>query len=138
MSSPAVRSVFQLAYLVSDYDEARDWFKDKLDFQVFEDSDFGGGRRWITVGPKEQNSFSLLLRLANEEEKQNNLVGHQAGDRVFLFLSTDDFTRDYDLYKSNGVKFLESPRHEPYGNVAVFQDLYGNKWDLIQKKNISK
>jgi len=121
-------------YLVRDYDEAIAWFRDKLGFALFSDTHLGKGKRWVLVGPKE-DCVRLLLGKAVTSE-QMNAVGHQGGGRVFLFLQTDDFTRDYETFLARGVQFLEAPRHESYGSVAVFEDLYGNRWDLIQQTSV--
>ncbi|GAA0543404.1 VOC family protein [Rhizomicrobium palustre] len=121
-------------YLVRDYDEAIAWFTEKLGFVVVEDTDLGKGKRWVRIGPKEE-SVRLLLGKAVTPE-QIACIGQQGGGRVFLFLETDDFTRDYAAFVERGVHFIESPRHETYGSVAVFEDLYGNRWDLIQQHSV--
>lgn len=118
-------------YLVRDYDEAATFFTGPLDFDVVEDTDMGGGRRWLVVAPKGALGGRLLLAKASTPE-QTAAVGRQAGDRVFLFLHTVDFERDHARMTAAGVRFLEAPRREPYGVVAVFEDLYGAKWDLLQ------
>lgn len=118
-------------YLVRDYDEAATFFTGPLDFDVVEDTDMGVGRRWLVVAPKGAPGGRLLLAKAATPE-QAAAVGHQAGGRVFLFLHTDDFERDHARMTAAGVRFLEPPRHETYGLVAVFEDIYGNKWDLLQ------
>jgi catechol 2,3-dioxygenase-like lactoylglutathione lyase family enzyme len=122
-----------IALLVRDYDEAISYFTGKLDFAVTEDTDLGGGRRWVLVAPPGSVESRLLLAKA-VSPNQLRRVGDQAGGRVFLFLHTDDFWRDYEAYRSRGVQFREEPRQEPYGTVAVFEDLYGNRWDLLQLK----
>jgi uncharacterized glyoxalase superfamily protein PhnB len=104
---------------------------------VIEDLDQGNGKRWLVVAPSGSEETTLLLAQASTPE-QLSRVGNQTGGRVFLFLHTDDFSRDYNAMKSRNVKFLEQPREESYGTVAVFEDLYGNRWDLIQPKNSSK
>jgi Lactoylglutathione lyase and related lyases len=119
-------------YLVREYDEAIAWFTGKLGFVKEADTDLGGGKRWVTVGPKE-GGVRLLLAQAKGPE-QEAAIGRQAGGRVFLFLETDDFVRDHAAFTAAGVHFIEAPRHEPYGSVAVFEDLYGHRWDLIQPK----
>lgn len=121
-------------YLVRDYDEAIAWFTEKLGFELVSDTPLGGGKRWVLIGPKE-DCVRLLLGKAVTTE-QMNAVGQQGGGRVFLFLQTDDFTRDYETFRARGVQFLETPRHEAYGSVAVFEDLYGNRWDLIQQTSV--
>lgn len=120
-----------VALLVRDYDEAISFFRDKLGFALEEDSDMGGGKRWVAVCPPGGQTRLLLARAVGD---QALAIGHQGGGRVFLFLETDDFERDHARYLSAGVKFLEAPRHEAYGSVAVFEDVSGNRWDLIQRK----
>jgi catechol 2,3-dioxygenase-like lactoylglutathione lyase family enzyme len=117
------------ALLVRDYDEAIGFYVGKLGFELVEDTDQGGGKRWVVVRPKGSDAALLLARAVGEQQSR---IGDQAGSRVFLFLETDDFARDHAAMTAAGVQFLEAPRHEPYGSVAVFQDLYGTKWDLIQ------
>jgi len=119
-----------VSLLVRDYDEAIAFYVGKLGFDLSEDTDMGGGKRWVRVTPKGGDA-SLLLAKATSEA-QVAAVGKQAGDRVWLFLETDNFTRDHAAWTAAGVTFREAPRHEPYGIVAVFEDLYGNAWDLIQ------
>lgn len=122
-----------LAYLVRDYDEARDWFVEKLSFSVVEDTQISATKRWLVVAPNGGAGAALLLAKA-EGDAQGAALGGQAGGRVFLFLETDDFARDHRAMTANGVRFLEAPRAEPYGAVAVFEDLYGMKWDLIERR----
>ena len=117
------------ALLVRDYDEAIGFYVGKLGFDLVEDADQGGGKRWVVVRPPGSDGGLLLARAAGEQAQR---IGDQAGGRVFLFLETDDFGRDQGRMAAAGVRFLEGPRHEPYGTVAVFEDLYGNKWDLIE------
>ena len=119
-----------VSLLVRDYDEAIIFYVGKLGFDLNEDTDMGGGKRWVRVTPKGGDA-SLLLAKATSEA-QIAAVGKQAGDRVWLFLETDDFARDHTAWTAAGVTFREAPRHEPYGVVAVFEDLYGNAWDLIE------
>ena len=119
-----------LTYLVRDYDEAIAWFTGALGFALQEDTLLGGGKRWVLVGA--ENGPTLLLGRAATPE-QRAAIGRQAGGRVFLFLETDDFARDHAAMQARGVHFLEAPRRESYGTVAVFEDLYGQKWDLIQR-----
>ena len=119
-----------VSLLVRDYDEAVAFYVGKLGFDLSEDTDMGGGKRWVRVTPK-GGGTSLLLAKATSEA-QISAVGKQAGDRVWLFLETDDFARDHRAWTAAGVTFRETPRHEPYGVVAVFEDLYGNAWDLIE------
>jgi catechol 2,3-dioxygenase-like lactoylglutathione lyase family enzyme len=120
-----------IALLVRDYDEAISYFTEKLGFALAEDTDLGGGKRWVLIAPPGAAETRLLLAKAASAD-QLSRVGDQTGGRVFLFLHTDDFWRDYEAYRSRGVRFREVPREEPYGIVAVFDDLYGNRWDLIE------
>ena len=121
--------ITDLTYLVREYDEAIAWFTGTLGFTLFEDTDLGGGKRWVLVGPDEGTRL-LLAKAATAEQAAH--IGRQGGGRVFLFLHTDDFARDHAAFVGRGVRFLEPPRREPYGTVAVFEDLYGNRWDLIE------
>jgi catechol 2,3-dioxygenase-like lactoylglutathione lyase family enzyme len=120
-----------VALLVRDYDEARDWYVNNLGFILVADSDMGGGKRWVVVAPPGAQETRLLLAKAVKPEEVAQ-IGNQAGGRVFLFLHTDDFAQTHAAMKAKGVRFREEPRHETYGTVAVFEDLYGNKWDLLQ------
>jgi catechol 2,3-dioxygenase-like lactoylglutathione lyase family enzyme len=123
-----------IALLVRDYDAAIGFYRDVLGFQLVEDTDMGAGKRWVVVSPPGARETRLLLaRAAND--RQAEAVGAQSGGRVFLFLHTDDFARDYGRYRERGVRFVEdAPRQEPFGTVIVFEDLYGNRWDLVQPK----
>jgi catechol 2,3-dioxygenase-like lactoylglutathione lyase family enzyme len=125
------QSLAHVTFLVRDYDEALTFFTDSLGFRVVEDSPLPGNKRWLVVAPPGSRAASLLLAQAATPEQQEQ-VGHQAAGRVFLFLHTDDFWRDYRLMQAANVKFQEQPRQESYGTVAVFEDLYGNQWDLLQ------
>ena len=125
------RRLGAISLLVRDYDEAIDWYTRCLDFGLVEDRPLGGGKRWVIVAPGAGAATSLLLAKADGAIQQAR-VGDQTGGRVFLFLHTDDFARDHARMLAEGVRFLEQPRHEPYGSVAVFEDLYGNRWDLLQ------
>ena len=118
------------ALLVADYDAAVDFYVRKAGFDLLEDNDMGGGKRWVVVRPPGSDAGLLLARATGDQTAR---IGDQAGGRVFLFLETDDFARDHARMAAAGVTFLEPPRHEPYGSVAVFEDLYGNRWDLIQR-----
>lgn len=118
-----------VTFLAHDYDESTSFFVDKLGFSLVEDNDMGHGKRWVVVSSG--GGASLLIAKADGEEQQAS-VGNQAGGRVGFFLSTDNFERDYTAWTERGVKFRELPRTEPYGVVAVFEDLYGAPWDLIQ------
>lgn len=122
--------LFLTTLLVRDYDEAIDFYVGALGFALIEDTDQGGGKRWVVVRPPGSDAGLLLAKAVGG---QTRAVGDQAGGRVFLFLETDDFARDHARMTAAGVRFLEEPRHEPYGSVAVFQDLYGTKFDLIQR-----
>lgn len=117
------------ALLVGDYDEAIGFYVGKAGFDLAEDTDMGGGKRWVVVRPPGSDAGLLLAKAAGDQATR---VGDQGAGRVFLFLETDDFGRDHGRMVAAGVRFLEAPRHEPYGTVAVFEDLYGNRWDLIQ------
>ena len=119
-----------LAFLVRDYNEAIAWFTHCLGFELAADTDMGGGKRWVVVQPPGATGAALLLAKATGEQRE--AIGKQAGGRVFLFLETDDFDRDHARMSAAGVEFREAPRSEAYGKVAVFEDLYGNPWDLIQ------
>mgnify|MGYP000046381338 FL=1 len=119
------------ALLVRDYDEAIDYYTGALGFDLIEDTPLGEGKRWVLVAPAGGRGPALLLARA-ADERQRARVGDQTGGRVFLFLHTDDFWCDYDAMRSRGVRFAEEPRREVYGTVAVFVDLYGNRWDLLE------
>jgi catechol 2,3-dioxygenase-like lactoylglutathione lyase family enzyme len=120
-----------VALVVRDYDEAIAFYCRTLGFELIEDVDQGEGRRWVVVAPAGGEGTRLVLARAGTAEQEAR-IGDQTGGRVFLFLYTDDFARDHAAFRASGVVFLEEPRHEAYGTVAVFQDLYGNRWDLIQ------
>ncbi|MBX3390701.1 MAG: VOC family protein [Phycisphaeraceae bacterium] len=126
--------IAQFALTVRDYDEAIAFFCNKLGFTLLEDTDMGAGKRWVRVQPPSPPSATspaiLLARAASKEQLDS--VGNQTGGRVFIFLHTDNIARDFDLYTSRGVTFISQPRREAFGTVAVFLDLYRNKWDLIQ------
>ncbi len=131
MSKQVQQQIGNIALVVENYDDAIEFYTQKLQFELIEDTDLGDGKRWVQVAPPNSNGTNLLLAQASTEE-QLQAVGNQTGGRVFLFLQTNDFWRDYQLMKDKGVTFNETPREEAYGTVAVFQDLYGNKWDLLQ------
>ena len=120
-----------VAVLVRDYEEAKAYYCGVLGFELIEDTALPDGKRWVLVAPPGSHETRLLLARAATPE-QANRVGDQTGGRVFLFLYTDDFWRDFRAMQEKGVKFCEEPRKESYGLVAVFQDLYGNRWDLLQ------
>ena len=129
------QSIAHVALVVRDYDEAIDFYTGKLHFTLVEDSyQPEQDKRWVVVAPPGSNGTRLLLARASTSE-QEAFIGNQTGGRVFLFLSTDDFWRDYNEMLSAGIRFVREPKNAPYGTVAVFQDLYGNLWDLIQPLN---
>lgn len=128
-----MQHIAAVAVVVTDYDEAIGYYCGVLGFELVEDTDLGGGKRWVRVGPPGSAGVSLLLAEAVDAD-QARVVGNQAGGRVLLFLETDDFARDHAAYAARGVRFVEAPRHEQYGTVAVFEDLYGNGWDLIEPR----
>ena len=121
-----------VALVVRDYDEAIDFYVGKLGFTLIEDSPVPAqAKRWVVVAPPGAGGAHLLLARAASPEQESR-IGNQTGGRVFLFLYTDDFERDYEAFRSKGVVFIRGPDDQPHGKVAVFQDLYGNSWDLIQ------
>jgi catechol 2,3-dioxygenase-like lactoylglutathione lyase family enzyme len=124
------QSLARVALVVRDYDEAIAYFTDSLGFELVEDTTMGNGKRWVVVSPRGSGGASLLLAKA-ANPRQLDRVGDQTGGRVFLFLRTDQFDRDYAAMRAKGVKFVEEPRAEAYGKVVVFEDLYGNRWDLV-------
>jgi catechol 2,3-dioxygenase-like lactoylglutathione lyase family enzyme len=129
--------IAHIALVVKDYDEAIDFYTNKLDFQLLEDTKLSEEKRWVIIAPKGAKECALLLaKAANEEQLKS--VGNQAGGRVFLFLFTDDFSRDYEKLKARKVKFVRAPQEYDYGTVAVFEDLYGNMWDLLQPNEKNK
>ena len=121
-----------VALVVRDYDEAIAFYVDALGFELREDTALGAGKRWVVVAPASGRTALLLARADGPEQRAR--VGDQTGGRVGFFLYTDDFARDHERMLAAGVRFDEPPRHEPYGTVAVFRDLYGNRWDLIQQR----
>ncbi len=125
------QSLALIALLVPDYDDAIAYYTTRLGFALREDTPQPDGKRWVVVQPPGAQETALLLAKATTPS-QTAAIGHQAGGRVFLFLHTDDFARDHTALTSRGVHFLEPPRREPYGTVAVFEDAFGNRWDLIQ------
>lgn len=124
-------SLGAIALLVHDYDEAIAWYTTALGFALLEDSPRGSGKRWVRLGAADGTGTSLLLARAATPE-QAAQVGRQGAGRVWLFLNTRDFATDHARMLAAGVRFMEAPRHEDYGSVAVFEDLYGNRWDLLQ------
>ena len=126
------QNLIHVALVVKDYDEAIDFYVNKLKFELIEDSyQPEQDKRWVVVAPPNSSGATLLLAKASKPE-QEDFIGNQAGGRVFLFLNTDDLQRDYEHMKSVGVKFIREPTTQEYGSVAVFEDLYGNRWDLLQ------
>jgi len=122
-----------ITLLVHDYDQAIAYYTGKLGFDLIEDTRLSEDKRWVLVAPPGAKETRILLAKAANNE-QGKSVGNQTGGRVFLFLQTDDFRSDYQRMKTSGIDFCETPREEIYGTVVVFQDLYGNKWDLLQLK----
>jgi len=123
--------IAHIALVVADYDEAIEFYIKKLDFRLLEDTELSDEKRWVMVAPNGAKECSLLLvKAANE--RQAPFVGNQTGGRVFLFLYTDNFWRDYEKLKNREIKFIRPPQNFEYGTVAVFEDLYGNLWDLIE------
>jgi catechol 2,3-dioxygenase-like lactoylglutathione lyase family enzyme len=132
------QSIIHIALVVRDYDEAIAFYVDKLNFTLVEDSyQPAQDKRWVVVAPPGSTGTTLLLAKASKPV-QEPFVGNQAGGRVFLFLSTDDIARDYPRMLANGIRFIREPKVETYGTVAVFEDLYGNLWDLVQLAAPSK
>lgn len=128
-----MQTIFQLALVVNDYDEAIQFYTQTLNFKLVEDTVLSETKRWVVVAPEGPTGCSLLLaKAANDEQKK--CVGNQTGGRVFLFLHTDDLWRDYNAMRAKGVIFVREPSTEAYGTVAVFKDLYGNLWDMIEPK----
>ena len=121
-----------ITLVVRDYDAAIAFYTGKVGFELVEDTDLGDGKRWVVVAPNGATDTRLLAKAKGE--RQTCIIGDQTGGRVGFFLNTDDFARDHARMTNAGVRFLEAPRHEPYGTVAVFEDLYGNKWDLLELK----
>lgn len=126
------QSIVHIAVVVKDYDEAIDFYVNKLKFELLADNyQPAQDKRWVVVAPPGSTGTNLLLARASNPE-QSDFVGNQAGGRVFLFLNTDDFWRDYRRMIAIGIKFVRDPQEQDYGTVAVFEDLYGNRWDLLQ------
>lgn len=135
MTAEFQQQIASIALLVADYDEAIAFYTQKLGFSLLEDTPLGGGKRWVRVAPGTVGTALLLARASTPAQLQQ--VGDQAAGRVFLFLQTKDFWRDYRQMQAKGVHFHEAPREEAYGTVVVFSDLYGNKWDLLQLNAVS-
>lgn len=126
------QSIVHIALVVKDYDEAIEFYTQKLDFELIEDIyQPEQDKRWVVVSPPGSKGTTLLLARASKPE-QEPFIGNQSGGRVFLFLNSDDFWRDYNKMKSKGVEFVREPKKQDYGIVAVFKDIYGNLWDLLQ------
>lgn len=129
--------IAHIALVVKEYDEAIQFYTEKLGFQLLEDTPLSEDKRWVLVAPPGAKECCLLLaKAANEQQAAS--IGNQTGGRVFLFLFTDDFRRDYNKMLHNGIHFVRPPKEEPYGWVAVFEDLYGNMWDLLQPNEKNK
>ncbi|SNY99743.1 VOC family protein [Flagellimonas pacifica] len=128
----AKKHLAHVTLVVKDYDEAILFYTQKLGFLLIDDIDLGNGKRWVLVAPK--NSQASILLGKADGEKQKAAIGNQTGGRVFLFLHTNDFWKDYQSMKEKDIVFKETPREEDYGTVVVFEDLYGNLWDLLQLK----
>ena len=124
--------IAQTALIVRDYDEAIGFYVGRLGFVLILDNPMGGTRRWVVVAPPGDGAQLVLARAETPEQEAR--IGDQTGGRVALLLYTDDFAEDYDRFQRAGVRFIEPPREEPYGTVAVFEDLYGTKWDLLEPK----
>lgn len=135
MNQTIKQSLGQIALVVRDYEEAINFYVGKLGFNLVEDTCIPDqDKRWVIIAPPGSTESRLLLARASSEE-QSSRIGNQTGGRVFLFLFTNDFWRDFHAYKGRGVQFVREPKEESYGTVAVFQDLYGNLWDLLQPKS---
>ena len=131
MLRPLKQRIAHIALVVRDYDEAIAFYTEKLDFRLVEDTRINDDKRWVVVAPPGAQECALLLAKA-ANEKQSESIGNQTGGRVFLFLFTDDFQRDYEKMSARKIKFVRPPKEEDYGTVAVFEDLYGNLWDLLE------
>ena len=128
------QSIAHIALVVRDYDEALDFYTKTLNFELVEDTyQPEQDKRWVIISPPNTNGATLLLARASTPE-QEKAIGNQTGGRVFLFLDTDDFWRDYNAMTAKGVHFIREPKEEEYGIVSVFEDLYGNLWDLVERK----
>lgn len=127
-----IQSIVHIALVVEDYDEAIEFYTKKLNFELIEDTyQPEQNKRWVVVSPPGSNGTTILLARASNPD-QKPFIGNQSGGRVFLFLNTDDFWRDYQQMKERGIDFVREPKEADYGTVAVFKDLYGNLWDLLQ------
>ena len=132
-----MQRIAHIALVVKDYDEAIEFYTQKLGFLLVEDSELGDGKRWVIVAPNGAKECCLLLAKA-VNEKQTASIGNQTGGRVFLFLFTDNFWRDYNKMLDQDIKFVRLPEKMEYGTVAVFEDLYGNRWDLLEPNDKNK
>ncbi|HVJ79475.1 MAG TPA: VOC family protein [Planctomycetia bacterium] len=126
--------IAMVALVVRDYDEAISFYREALGFELLEDTDLGHGKRWVRIAPRGGAGGSALLLARAVTPAQIERVGDQTGGRVFLFLDTDDFNSDHDRLTAHGVQWVGAPRVEEYGKVAVFLDLYGNRWDLVERR----
>ena len=131
------QNIAHVALVVDDYDDAIDFYTQKIGFELIEDTKLNEEKRWVLVKPKGETETAILLAKAGNTE-QKSRIGNQTGGRVFLFLYTDNFWRDYHLMLEKGVEFVREPKEEIYGTVAVFTDLYGNQWDLLEPKGNKK
>lgn len=129
--------IVNISLLVNDYDEAIDFYVHKLHFQLLEDTKMSETKRWVRIAPQGEGNCGLLLAKAKNDE-QRSRIGNQTGSRVFLFLHTDDFDRDFENIQRHNIKVVRGPEVQDYGKVAVFEDLYGNLWDLIEPVGIGK
>lgn len=127
------QTLAMVSLVVRDYDEAIRYYTEALGFALIEDTALSDTKRWVVVAPQRDRGARVLLAKA-ANERQAARIGDQTGGRVFLFLHTDDFDADYERYLKAGVCFIETPRQEPYGKVVVFEDLYGNRWDLVERR----
>ncbi|MDQ3906960.1 MAG: VOC family protein [Acidobacteriota bacterium] len=127
------QAIVHVALVVADYDEAIKFYTEKLGFELLDDTPQSETKRWVLVAPRGSDECRLLLAKGVGEE-QRSRIGNQTGGRVFLFLETDDFWRDYETLRAREVRFVREPKEEGYGTVAVFADLYGNLWDLVEFK----
>ena len=128
------QKIAHIALLVADYDEAIAFYTEKLHFNLIEDTILSETKRWVLVAPKGNEEFSLLLAKA-DSDFQKESIGNQSGGRVFIFLNTDNFERDYQNLIDNNIEIVREPKTEEYGKVLVFKDIYGNLWDLIERNN---
>jgi len=125
-------SLAHVTLVVADYDQAIAYFCDTLGFDLVEDRPIGGGKRWVLVRPPGGGSALLFAKAVTPSQRDH--IGDQTGGRVAFFLHTDNFRRDWESMRARGVKFVEGPRHEPYGTVVVFEDVFGNRWDLVEPR----